>query len=312
MSENKKKYKALKIVALVIAILLLIALTIYLFPIIQNLFDEQGRETFKQEIQNAGAGGILILLGLQGVQILLPILPGEPIEILAGMCYGPVGGFTFLIISVALITTLIFFAVRKLGRSFVYGVVSEEKIKKLENSKIFKNPKKIEYIMLILFLIPGTPKDLLVYIGGLLPIKPLRFILISIFARIPSLISSTMAGASLVKGNIWTGVLVYVLTFLLIGIVVFIAEKRDKTKLTKEIKDKAKYSKPLGIYSLPDWKLCHIESIGLKTNKNIETLDIKTIKEHFRKYAGPDNMFVLPKEIGDLGEIEIFIEEQKR
>lgn len=81
---------------------------------------------------------------------------------------------------------------------------------------------------------------------------------------------------------------------------------------TKEIKDKAKYSKPLGIYSLPDWKLCHIESIGLKTNKNIETLDIKTIKEHFRKYAGPDNMFVLPKEIGDLGEIEIFIEEQKR
>ena len=237
MSENKKKYKALKIVALVIAILLLIALTIYLFPIIQNLFDEQGRETFKQEIQNAGAGGILILLGLQGVQILLPILPGEPIEILAGMCYGPVGGFTFLIISVALITTLIFFAVRKLGRSFVYGVVSEEKIKKLENSKIFKNPKKIEYIMLILFLIPGTPKDLLVYIGGLLPIKPLRFILISIFARIPSLISSTMAGASLVKGNIWTGVLVYVLTFLLIGIVVFIAEKRDKTKLIKEIID---------------------------------------------------------------------------
>ena len=80
-------------------------------------------------------------------------------------------------------------------------------------------------------------EHLCLYIGGLLPIKPLRFILISIFARIPSLISSTMAGASLVKGNIWTGVLVYVLTFLLIGIVVFIAEKRDKTKLTKVIID---------------------------------------------------------------------------
>ena len=236
-NEDKKKYKTLRIVVLIIAILLLIALTIYLFPMAKKLFDEQGRETFKQEIQSSGFTGMLILLGLQAVQILLPILPGEPIEILAGMCYGPIGGLIFLLISVLLITALIFFTVRKLGRSFVYGVCSEEKIKKLENSKLFKNPKKIEYIMLILFLIPGTPKDLLVYIGGLLPIKPLRFIAISTFARIPSLVSSTMAGSSIVKGNVWMGILLYLLTFLIVGIIVFVAEKRDKTKLTKEIID---------------------------------------------------------------------------
>ncbi len=237
MSEEKKKYKVLKIIVLIVAILLLIALTIYLFPMAKQLFDEQGREKFKEQIQASGATGILILLGLQGVQILLPILPGEPIEILAGMCYGPIGGFVFLIISVFLITALIFFTVRKLGRSFVYGVCSEEKIKKLENSKIFKNPKKVEYIMLILFLIPGTPKDLLVYIGGLLPIKPLRFILISTFARIPSMISSTVAGSSIVEGNWKFGILLYIITFLIVGIIIFIAEKRDKTKLTKEIID---------------------------------------------------------------------------
>lgn len=237
MSEEKKKYKVLKIIVLIVAILLLIALTIYLFPMAKQLFDEQGREKFKEEIQSSGVTSIFILLGLQAVQILLPILPGEPIEILAGMCYGPIGGFIFLIISVFLITALIFLAVRKLGRSFVYGVCSEEKIKKLENSKIFKNPKKVEYIMLILFLIPGTPKDLLVYIGGLLPIKPLRFILISTFARIPSMISSTVAGSSIVEGNWKFGILLYIITFLIVGIIIFIAEKRDKTKLTKEIID---------------------------------------------------------------------------
>ena len=32
-------------------------------------------------------------------------------------------------------------------------------------------------------------------------------------------------------------------------------------------------------------------------------IDIHSIEEHFRKYANPYNMFVLPKEIGDLGEI---------
>ncbi len=236
-NEDKKKYKVLKIVVLIVTILLLIALTIYLFPMAKKLFDPQGREMFKQEIQSSGFTGLLILLGLQAVQILLPILPGEPIEILSGMCYGTIGGFVFLLVSVFLVTTLIFFAVRKLGRSFVYGVCSEEKIKKLENSKLFKNPKKIEYIMLILFLIPGTPKDLLVYIGGLLPIKSLRFIAISTFARIPSFISSTVAGSSIVEGNWKFGIILYALTFLLVGIVIFIAEKRDKTKLTKEIID---------------------------------------------------------------------------
>ena len=233
--EDKKKYKILRIVILIITILLLIGLTIYLFPMIGKLFDEQEREIFKEEIQSTGIKGVLMLLGLQGVQILLPIIPGEPIEILAGMCFGPVGGLIFLMLSSCLITALIFFTVRKLGKSFVYGVCSEEKIKKLENSKLFKNSKKIEYIMLILFLIPGTPKDLLVYIAGLLPLKPLRFILISTFARIPSMISSTMAGASIVEGNLKLGIILYAITFLIVGIIIFIVEKRDKTKLTKEI-----------------------------------------------------------------------------
>ena len=237
MIKDSGLFKAFKIVIFIITILLLVGLTLYLFPIISKLFSVEGRESFKQEMEQSGTMGMFMLLGLQASQIFLPILPGEPIEILAGMCYGPIGGFAFLIISVFLITALIFFAVRKLGRSFVYGVCSEEKIKKLENSKMFKHPKKIEYIMLILFLIPGTPKDLLVYIGGLLPIKPLRFILISTFARIPSMISSTVAGSSIVDGNWKMGIALYALTVLLVGIVIFIAEKRDKTKLTKEIID---------------------------------------------------------------------------
>ena len=80
---------------------------------------------------------------------------------------------------------------------------------------------------------------------------------------------------------------------------------------TKEILEKGKYTKPLGTYSLPEWKICHIEPVGFNSNKPIEELDIKDIQEHFRKYANPNNMFVLPKEIGYLGEIQIFIDEQR-
>lgn len=51
--------------------------------------------------------------------------------------------------------------------------------------------------------------------------------------------------------------------------------------------------------------------MGFNTNKNIEDLEISDIEDHFKKYVNPKNMFVLPKEIGYLGEIDIFVEEQK-
>lgn len=81
---------------------------------------------------------------------------------------------------------------------------------------------------------------------------------------------------------------------------------------TKEIKANAKYTKPLGSYAMPDWKLCHIQPVGFNTNTSIENLEISDIENHFRKYVNPNNMFVLPKEIGYLGEIDVFIDEQKR
>ena len=94
--SSKKKIKIFKIIISIITILLLIGLTLYLFPIISKLFTEEGRESFKIEIENNGTMGMFMLFGLQMAQIFLPILPGEPIEILAGMCYGTIGGLLFI------------------------------------------------------------------------------------------------------------------------------------------------------------------------------------------------------------------------
>ena len=220
--------------------MILIGCTIYLYPIMKELLKPEGRENLKIEIQQNGPNGILLLLGLEAAQIFLPILPGEPIEILAGMCYGTFGGLIFIMLSVFIVTAMIFFMVRKFGRDFVYTMVSKEKIQKIENSKLFTHPKQIEYIMLILFLLPGTPKDLLTYLAGLLPIKPSRFIVIATLARLPSIISSTYAGATLINGNWKIGLLMYVGIFVVVGIAILLAKKFDKTEITKEILEETK------------------------------------------------------------------------
>ena len=229
-----KRVRAFKYILLVLVIALIVGLMAYLVPVMKNLSIPEGQLEFKNQVEEMGFLGFLALFGLQFAQIFLIILPGEPMEILAGMCYGGIGGTIFITISACVISSLIFFAVRKFGRKFVYSFCSKERIDKIENSKLFQNPKKIEWIMLLLFVIPGTPKDLLVYIAGLLPLKPLRFILISTFARLPSVVSSTFAGGSIVAGN-WThSIAIYAVTFLLVGIFIFVVNKFDKDKTAEE------------------------------------------------------------------------------
>ena len=96
--------------------------------------------------------------------------------------------------------------------------------------------------MFLLFLIPGTPKDLLVYIAALLPIKPLRFIIISTIARVPSIISSTLVGDNLIAGNWKVSIIVYIVTFAIVGISIFLINKFDKSKTTKNVLDNIKNS----------------------------------------------------------------------
>jgi len=229
---NRKK--VIKFVLTIVSIALFVGLIVYLLPTMKEILTHEGRIAFKEKLDGMGFGKFWILFALEAAQILLVVLPGEPLEIMAGMCYGTIGGTIFIMATVCVTTTLIFFLVRKFGRAYVEDFFSKDKIDKVEKSKFFKNPRNIEIIMTILFIIPGTPKDFLVYIGGLLPIKPIRFIMISTFARFPSVITSTLVGASILNGNVKFSLIVYAATFFATLIFIVIVNKFDKNKITSE------------------------------------------------------------------------------
>ncbi len=233
--SRKNKIKIFRIILTTLVLALFIGITIYLFPVMKNLSTLEGKIAFKQKVESSGIIGVLSLFGLQIAQIFLIIVPGEPIEILAGMCYGGVWGTVFIMGSACIISIIIFLLVRKFGRKFVYDFCDKDKISKIEKNKLFQNPKKIEKIMLILFLIPGTPKDLLVYVAGLLPIKPLRFIIISTFARFPSVITSTLVGQNLAIGNWKKSIILYVAIIILVWGIVLVINKFDKNKITQNV-----------------------------------------------------------------------------
>jgi len=225
--------KKTKILRILLSIGIVIILAIFLWglaPFIKDLSTTEGQIAFKEKIDGMGFLGIFLLFGLQILQILLVILPGEPFEVLAGMCYGAWGGALFITISVFITTTIIFFTVRKLGQKYLYNFFQRERVDKIMKSKLFKNPRNLNIVLFILFFLPATPKDLFVFIGGLLPIKPLRFILISTLVRFPSVITSTMVGANITKGNWELSLIIYGVTFAAAALSIYLISLKDKNK----------------------------------------------------------------------------------
>lgn len=238
--SKKTKLKILKTIIFIIVVLIMVSATIYLLPVMKNLSTTEGQVVFKQKISNSGLYGVMLLFLIQVAQIFLFILPGEPIEIISGMCYGGFCGTIFIMISSALISILIFSLVKKYGKQFIYDFCDEEKVKKFENNKLFQNPKKIELIIFLLFVIPGTPKDFLTYVAGLCPIKMSRFVFISTIARIPSIVTSTLAGAHIATGNWKNAIIIYAGIVAIVFLLLFIYNIFDKEKTTKTVLDSIK------------------------------------------------------------------------
>lgn len=61
--------------------------------------------------------------------------------------------------------------------------------------------------------------------------------------------------------------------------------------------------------NINQWKLCHIEEIGLRRRMSPSELDITLLTDHFRKFISPSNHFLIPLVWAGLGEVPEIIEQ---
>lgn len=205
LRDNKKN--VLRWALGLFSLAMLAGAAVLLWPWFSSLSKVENLQQVEAWARELGARGWIVMLGLQVLQIIVAVIPGEPIEILAGMLYGAWGGLFLCELGILIGTLLVFFTVRRFGMSLVRLLFSEEK---LRGYKFLQNEKRLETITFILFFLPGTPKDVLTYIAGITPISPCRFLLIALVARIPSVLSSTFGGSSIAGGNLWGSVFIFV------------------------------------------------------------------------------------------------------
>ncbi|MCD7803997.1 MAG: VTT domain-containing protein [Oscillospiraceae bacterium] len=228
--QNKK---AIKIAAVVILVIVMVGLTIAGIPLVRLLSTDEGRETLQAIVDSNVVLGVIVYLLLQMLQVVVALIPGGVIQILGGVLFGNFWGTVLCFLGVLLGSVVVFMTVRKFGMPVVEAFVDGKGIKRFE---FLNDDKKLEATVFILFLIPGMPKDALTYIVPLTKIKPSRFFFLSMLARIPAIILSTVFGASLSDGNLIAAIILFAVVAVL-GLVGIIFKDKIIDKLRRKKED---------------------------------------------------------------------------
>ena len=225
-----KKSDVVKLIGLVLFFVIMGCVMAALWPYMSGIFEPGGVDRLIESVQERGAFGVLLLLGLQLVQIIVAFIPGEVVQLAAGMIYGPwIGALVVLtgcIVSSAIVYSLVHF----LGAQFVRDMISEKNMAKFRH---FEDTGRLDIIVFVLFLIPGLPKDVFTYLVPLTDMKLGRFLLLSNTARIPGILMSTFAANGLMEGQ-FTTVVAIVAVVLVLFVVGFVFRGRLMAWLHKK------------------------------------------------------------------------------
>lgn len=205
IGEKKKKW----IAAGLLALLVLVTAAVWGVvgtPLMRFLSDP---DSLRNWVEAQGWYSRLAFMSMVIFQVILAFIPGEPFEIAAGYAFGAVEGTILSIAGAAVGSIINFGLVRRFGMRLVRIFFSEEKINSV---KFLKTSNARNFLFLVIYMIPGTPKDLLGYFAGLTDLPFPVFCLICTLGRIPSVVTSTVGGNALGTRSYGAAVIVFAFT----------------------------------------------------------------------------------------------------
>lgn len=174
---------------LLLAILGALTALIYQTGIIR-FFGRGGQAEARAFIDSLGGWGFLAFIFLQTIQVVVAPLPGEVTGVLGGYLYGPLLGLLLSTIGLTLGSYIAFSLTRAFGRPFVERFVDPKNMERYD----FLLHHKGAFLVFLIFLIPGFPKDLLTYVIGLGHLSTLEFLVITTSGRFLGTILLTLGG----------------------------------------------------------------------------------------------------------------------
>jgi len=194
-------------------ILILIALGYFYFAELQQFYSfVSDREKIKAYIESFGAGAPVVFVSLQVLQVILAPIPGEASGIIGGYLFGSIPGFLLSTLGLTLGSAINLVLGRRLGKPFVKKMLPEIQYQKLSHLLTKNNL----FVVLILFIIPGFPKDYLCLFLGISSISIPVLLVLAFLGRMPGTLTLSIQGSAvyhqsyLLSGIMFTGMLILV------------------------------------------------------------------------------------------------------
>lgn len=155
------------------------------------------KERLRRFLDSFGMWGFAGFIFLQAVQVVAAPIPGEATGLLGGYLYGPFLGVLLSTIGLTVGSFTAFALSRYFGRPLTDRFVDKATMGRFD----YLLHHKGAFLVFLLFLLPGFPKDYLCYILGLGHLTTLEFLTIMASGRLLGTVLLTLGGAYLRKAQ---------------------------------------------------------------------------------------------------------------
>lgn len=133
---------------------------------------------------------VVVFILLQASQVIVSPIPGEVTGLAGGYLYGPSWGILWSTVGLTIGSYVAFALGRALGRPAVERFVPQSTMARFD----YLLKHKGAFIVFLLFLIPGFPKDTLCWFLGLGHLSSMEFLVISSTGRLLGTVLLTLGG----------------------------------------------------------------------------------------------------------------------
>jgi uncharacterized membrane protein YdjX (TVP38/TMEM64 family) len=183
-------------------------------------------EALVQSMRQSGLRGPLICIGVQFLQVVFFMIPGEITQIAAGYVFGAWLGLVYSVIGIMLGSAFDFAFARLVGRPVIRKVLGDKTLERVDKAL---SSQRGQSALFLLFLLPAMPKDAMSYGAGLTNLRIVEFIAISGLGRLPALLFSTMIGDQLYDRNyITVAIIIAVGALVTLGFFLYERNRRER------------------------------------------------------------------------------------
>lgn len=144
-------------------------------------------------VDRFGPAAPLAFVLLQAAQVVFAPIPGQVVAFAGGYLFGPVWGTVYSVIGATLGSYVVFRLSRRFGRPYVDRIVEPAALARFDAAV----DEAGAYALLVVFLVPGLPDDVVCFAAGLTNIDLRTFLAVSVVGRLPGYLLVTVAGADL-------------------------------------------------------------------------------------------------------------------